>query len=264
MSASVTRTTARVPGPADVAKGLALVRRAAGGEPVDLALTAALSVKGASHRLRRRPPAALDTEPPRPRSALVRRRGEHPPPLPGHQARRSLIEGHDDQLDSSTAGGHSSWRSRGACRNIDPDTFFPPAHNGPQVTRAKAVCAVCAVRDRCLDEALQRIPEGIAGGLTATERRTLAHTRPPRADPTELARTARNRTETAAAGRLLLASGRSRATVARTCGVSERTVYRWSADLGESARPPDVLSPCAALSSRRASRCTGNRLDRVR
>ena len=56
----------------------------AAGGPVGPELsTAALNVKGASHRLRRRPAAALDVEPPRPRSRLVRRRGKRPPPSPG-------------------------------------------------------------------------------------------------------------------------------------------------------------------------------------
>jgi hypothetical protein len=127
------------------------------------------------------------------------------------------------------------WRSRAACHHVEPDTFFPASDRGPEVARAKAVCAGCPVRNACLDEALRRIPEGIAGGLTAAERRILLRTRPQRIDPNELARTARTRTETATAGRLLLAAGRSRAAVARTCGVSERTVYRWSAGAHTSA-----------------------------
>jgi hypothetical protein len=135
----------------------------------------------------------------------------------------------------------ADWRSRAACRELDPDTFFP-ATGGPEVDRAKAVCADCPVRSACLEEALRRIPEGIAGGLTAAERRTLLRTRPQRIDPNELARTARTRTETARAGRMLLASGRSRAAVARTCGVSERTVYRWSASIQTSASPAVVAA----------------------
>lgn len=127
------------------------------------------------------------------------------------------------------------WRVRAECRAVDPDTFFPASDRGPEVAQAKAVCAGCPVRRECLDEALRRIPDGIAGGLTAAERRTLLRGRPQRVDPNELARTARTRTEIATAGRLLLAAGRSRAAVARICGVSERTVYRWSAGAGASA-----------------------------
>jgi hypothetical protein len=132
-------------------------------------------------------------------------------------------------MTDQTAAPEADWRSRAACRNVEPDTFFPASDRSPEVVRARAVCAGCSVRNGCLDEALRRIPEGIAGGLTAAERRALLRGRPPRIDPNELARTARTRTETATAGRLLLAAGCSRAAVARTCGVSERTVYRWSA-----------------------------------
>ena len=70
------------------------------------------------------------------------------------------------------------WRSDAACLGIaDPDLFFPTAETGPlhdaQVAAAKAVCAGCPVVTECLAEALARIPDGIAGGLTADERRAL-------------------------------------------------------------------------------------------
>ena len=132
------------------------------------------------------------------------------------------------------------WRERAACRDADPETFFPTAESGPehdrQVATAKAVCARCPVRTECLDEALARIPYGIAGGLTEHERRTLR--RPtatvsraaaedvlregPRPGVTgqEAAR------ERAQAGRDLLARGRSARQIAQSCGVSTRTVQR--------------------------------------
>lgn len=129
------------------------------------------------------------------------------------------------------------WRSRAACRDSDPETFFPAAEAGPayerQVAEAKAVCAGCPVRAECLDEALARIPDGIAGGLTPAERRRLFRGRTGRrVAGEELVRVARGRTEVAAAGSVLLAAGRSRQAVARACGVSERTVYRWQAAAG--------------------------------
>ena len=66
------------------------------------------------------------------------------------------------------------WRTRAACRSMDPEIWFPAATEGPtyeaQVAVAKAVCAGCPVRAACLDEAV-RIPYGIAGGLTPEERR---------------------------------------------------------------------------------------------
>ena len=137
-------------------------------------------------------------------------------------------------MSSTNTTPPRDWRSDAACRGTDPDAFFPVAEAGPayerQVAAAKAVCAGCPVRAECLDEALARIPDGIAGGLTPAERRRLARGRAARrVSAEELVRVARGRAEVAAAGSVLLASGRSRQAVARACGVSERTVYRWQA-----------------------------------
>jgi WhiB family redox-sensing transcriptional regulator len=67
------------------------------------------------------------------------------------------------------------WMSHGACRQADPELFFPiGAVAGPaarQVEAAKAVCAPCAVRVNCLSYALEVMPEGIWGGTTPKERR---------------------------------------------------------------------------------------------
>jgi WhiB family transcriptional regulator, redox-sensing transcriptional regulator len=75
-----------------------------------------------------------------------------------------------------TSGARSlSWMSRGACRQADPELFFPiAAVTGPaarQVEAAKAVCERCAVRANCLSYALEAMPEGIWGGTTLEERR---------------------------------------------------------------------------------------------
>lgn len=67
------------------------------------------------------------------------------------------------------------WRMRAACRNADPELFFPEGTAGPaeQATdRAKQICAACMVRARCLDWALSRgVVFGIWGGRTEHERR---------------------------------------------------------------------------------------------
>lgn len=126
------------------------------------------------------------------------------------------------------------WRSRGNCRSADPELFFPAAECGPvfeeQVAEAKAVCAACRVRRECLTDALVRIPYGIAGGLTPDERRGLVARRTVGARASEdRARFATSAAEAAAAGVALLAQGRATRSVARVCGVSERTVLRWAA-----------------------------------
>lgn len=69
------------------------------------------------------------------------------------------------------------WRDRAACRDADPELFFPISELGPgarQLTEAKAVCARCPVREQCLDYALDNgLDHGVFGGTTDTERRQL-------------------------------------------------------------------------------------------
>ena len=71
---------------------------------------------------------------------------------------------------------NSTWRQRGACKGLDASTFYPldDEDAGP----AKAVCAVCPVKDHCLQFALDsREAEGVWGGATARERRRILRQR---------------------------------------------------------------------------------------
>jgi WhiB family transcriptional regulator, redox-sensing transcriptional regulator len=67
------------------------------------------------------------------------------------------------------------WRSRAACLAADPELFFPvgtTALAGEQAMEAKAVCAVCPVRQECLEWALvTKQDHGVWGGLDEFERR---------------------------------------------------------------------------------------------
>ena len=150
------------------------------------------------------------------------------------------------------------WRSLAACRDADPEIFFPvgdPADPfDPRNAAALAYCADCPVRAECAAEALVRIPYGVAGGMTAGQRAAyLRHRRragapvrtpdrehpqperehDPDAEPLAIPRkgaTARGR------GIELLAAGElTRDEVAQRCGVSVRTVERWA--LRPDARP---------------------------
>ncbi|MFD9425730.1 MULTISPECIES: WhiB family transcriptional regulator [unclassified Streptomyces] len=70
-----------------------------------------------------------------------------------------------------------NWRMRAACREVDPDLFFPIGSTGPalvQTEDAKAVCATCPVREQCLRWALENGQDsGVWGGLGEDERRAL-------------------------------------------------------------------------------------------
>ena len=65
------------------------------------------------------------------------------------------------------------WRSA-ACREMDPELFFPVGARGPgagEIDRAKAVCAGCRVRRQCLQYALATHQmHGVWGGTTEEER----------------------------------------------------------------------------------------------
>src|ERR671914_821061 len=50
-----------------------------------------------------------------------------------------------------------AWRSQAACRDTDPDLFFPVGTTGPaieQIEAAKAVCRECDAMTPCLEFAL--------------------------------------------------------------------------------------------------------------
>lgn len=69
-----------------------------------------------------------------------------------------------------------TWRNRAACKGIDPEIFFPVSEDDAEP--AKEICAVCPVRESCLEHALaNREREGIWGGFTERERRRIVRQR---------------------------------------------------------------------------------------
>ena len=70
------------------------------------------------------------------------------------------------------------WRAKAACRGLEPSIFYPDPDVEEDALPAKAVCAVCAVRESCLEYALgYREKEGIWGGATERERRRIIRQR---------------------------------------------------------------------------------------
>lgn len=69
------------------------------------------------------------------------------------------------------------WRRTAACRDTDPDLFFPVGTTGPaieQIDAAKAVCRRCDAQAACLEYALATNQDsGIWGGTSEEERRVL-------------------------------------------------------------------------------------------
>lgn len=71
----------------------------------------------------------------------------------------------------------ASWRLDGACASRDPEDFYPEGgqrHVRQSYERARVVCAVCPVAERCLNYALDNEERhGMWGGHTPAEREDL-------------------------------------------------------------------------------------------
>jgi WhiB family transcriptional regulator, redox-sensing transcriptional regulator len=68
------------------------------------------------------------------------------------------------------------WRHHAACREVDPELFFPIGNTGPallQIEEAKHVCRRCPVVENCLQWAVESGQDaGVWGGMSEDERRT--------------------------------------------------------------------------------------------
>jgi WhiB family redox-sensing transcriptional regulator len=121
--------------------------------------------------------------------------------------------------------GERNWRLDAACRDQDPELFFPEPGQAPQAAAAKQVCAGCAVRGPCLEQALHG-PQarddhsGIFAGTTARDRVRLRG-RPSMAQGTRFLHD-----RTAAEAALALANQHSIDQAARELGVSKQALRR--------------------------------------
>jgi WhiB family transcriptional regulator, redox-sensing transcriptional regulator len=71
----------------------------------------------------------------------------------------------------------SSWWDLAACRSADSELFFAVSSTAGEadVARAKAFCARCHIRQRCLDYAVDsHQADGVWGGTSEDERRLIA------------------------------------------------------------------------------------------
>ncbi|MBK3585987.1 WhiB family transcriptional regulator [Streptomyces sp. MBT57] len=73
---------------------------------------------------------------------------------------------------------NTNWRTAAACRDEEPDLFFPIGTSGPaiaQAEEAKAVCRrQCPVMERCLQWALESGQDhGVWGGTDENDRRRI-------------------------------------------------------------------------------------------
>ncbi len=75
-------------------------------------------------------------------------------------------------------GGRQAWLDQAACRDHDPERFFPEPGEQVKAAEAKAICASCQVRDHCLELAVNTAggidhDHGVFGGTLPAERSPL-------------------------------------------------------------------------------------------
>jgi len=81
-------------------------------------------------------------------------------------------------------GGRQAWLDQAACRDLDPERFFPESGEQAKAAEAKAICAGCQVRDHCRDLAVKAASgldqdHGVFGGSLPAERSRLRGNRFP-------------------------------------------------------------------------------------
>lgn len=105
--------------------------------------------------------------------------------FPTYRIARELLHKHgvacggrtDDQPLRREGVDSMDWRHIAACREVDPELFFPIGNSGPallQIEEAKQVCRRCTVVDECLRWAIDSGQDaGVWGGMSEDERRVV-------------------------------------------------------------------------------------------
>jgi WhiB family transcriptional regulator, redox-sensing transcriptional regulator len=76
----------------------------------------------------------------------------------------------------ATYSASEEWRDQAECAGMDTNLFFPVTD--ADAAAPKRVCAVCPVRQECLEWAIAtRQSDGVWGGMTEDERRRLRRRR---------------------------------------------------------------------------------------
>jgi WhiB family redox-sensing transcriptional regulator len=82
----------------------------------------------------------------------------------------------DDARWRDDQDGGDRWRAYAACRDVNPELFFPEDAGGNEPATAppevKAICGRCPVAGRCLDRYIDE-PDGVFAGTTGYERRVM-------------------------------------------------------------------------------------------
>lgn len=95
-----------------------------------------------------------------------------------HRRRRRATNPTDDNpilalaVILETRIDQAAWRRHAVCRGVAAWVFYPEPDDEPTLAAARRVCESCRVRQECLAAHIDE-PDGVFGGLTASERRGL-------------------------------------------------------------------------------------------
>jgi|TARA_B110000438_G_scaffold45101_1_gene45181 WhiB family redox-sensing transcriptional regulator len=80
------------------------------------------------------------------------------------------------QIGQSICPDMDDWQLKAACRGVATEVFFPVDDSMGE--DAKSICLECPVARQCLEHAIhEREEEGVWGGATGAERRSLVRRR---------------------------------------------------------------------------------------
>lgn len=80
-----------------------------------------------------------------------------------------------------------SWHDDAACKDSDPDLFYPEQWSITAAAVALNICSGCPVKQPCLTEALEQGDDwGIRGQTTGSQRRTIRRRQAQRRHPATL------------------------------------------------------------------------------
>lgn len=148
----------------------------------------------------------------------------------------------EPQRHRPDSGEREAWQEHAACRQVDPELFYPlsieDSGQQPQESAApaRAVCRRCPVRTQCLDWALERREQwGIWGGTTWSERRAMLARTGDKPAPTPAPRPEmqqRQSDQDTHTLRIMHAAGATDRMIARALSCNEKTVRERRHKLG--------------------------------
>jgi WhiB family redox-sensing transcriptional regulator len=97
---------------------------------------------------------------------------------PLRTAHRNATSGRAEPALVVEDDGRQAWLDQAACRELDPERFFPESGEQTKAAEAKAICAGCQVRNQCLELAVTAAggidgDHGVFGGTLPGERSRL-------------------------------------------------------------------------------------------